>query len=472
MAERKTHEQFINELKEVNPNVECLTFYVNNHTKVKLRCLICGHEWLITPKNALHGRNCPVCADKNRIKHHTTSLETMLIKLKEKWNGLIVYVSGYKNYNTKCLFHCTVDGYEWENSPHNILYGEGCPICSKKRVAEKRSVSLEKFLKRLKDIWGDSVEYISGYKNMTTKCFFRCTIHNHIWETTPSNLVNNKHGCPVCGIEHIKEKQRMPLEEVLDLIKIIFNDTIEYVGGYANTQTSCIWRCKVCGREWRSNPNNLMRGHGCKNCAAKRNGENRIPPIEKVIERVEKKHDHKIEYVSGYIDCSTLCLWRCRECGHEWYLSPSKIMFGSGCSVCKAHSMEKPVAEALRKKKVKFIHNKKLEGCVYKRYCLRPDFRIEENGIKLVIECDGKQHNCPIHGEEALRDQQAKDRCKDKFLKEHGYILIRVTSSLKKEWGTERHITLPELMKLIEEGIDENGNINIEVFRPYDFNRE
>lgn len=116
-----------------------------------------------------------------------------------------------------------------------------------------------------------------------------------------------------------------------------------------------------------------------------------------------------------------------------------------------------------------------MDGCNYNdsKFPLRPDFRIETIKGNLCIEADGIQHFVPIYGEETLKIQQNKDRYKDKILKEKGYILIRVTSSPTKEWGFKNHITLKELLDLIEIGIDfKTGEIDFELFKQYDFNRE
>lgn len=41
----KTREQFSAELAEASPDIEVLGDYVNVHTKIKVRCRVCGHVW-------------------------------------------------------------------------------------------------------------------------------------------------------------------------------------------------------------------------------------------------------------------------------------------------------------------------------------------------------------------------------------------------------------------------------------------
>lgn len=61
---RKTHEQFVAEVAERSPNVEVVGRYVNQRTKVLLRCTVCKYEWMAYPSNTLSGQGCPMCAKK------------------------------------------------------------------------------------------------------------------------------------------------------------------------------------------------------------------------------------------------------------------------------------------------------------------------------------------------------------------------------------------------------------------------
>jgi Zn finger protein HypA/HybF involved in hydrogenase expression len=61
---RKTHEQFSNELKLINPQIKLLSKYEVSTQKVMCQCNICGHEWSAFPGNLLKGKGCPICARK------------------------------------------------------------------------------------------------------------------------------------------------------------------------------------------------------------------------------------------------------------------------------------------------------------------------------------------------------------------------------------------------------------------------
>ena len=58
---KKTTEEFKQEIKEVNENIEVLGEYVNNKTKIKCKCKIDGYEFEMRPNNLLSGQGCPKC---------------------------------------------------------------------------------------------------------------------------------------------------------------------------------------------------------------------------------------------------------------------------------------------------------------------------------------------------------------------------------------------------------------------------
>ena len=71
-SKRKTHEQYVEELKEVNPDVEVIEKYIDCDTPILHKCKKDGYEWRIRPANLLIGYNCPVCGEsrgERKIRH-------------------------------------------------------------------------------------------------------------------------------------------------------------------------------------------------------------------------------------------------------------------------------------------------------------------------------------------------------------------------------------------------------------------
>ena len=79
----RTHEEFINEMKNINPNLEILGHYTNTRMKIDYECKICGKKTSARVSKLLEGCGCPHCSaskgeryienilDKNNIQYQT-----------------------------------------------------------------------------------------------------------------------------------------------------------------------------------------------------------------------------------------------------------------------------------------------------------------------------------------------------------------------------------------------------------------
>ena len=81
----KTHEEFIQEIKEINDNIEILGEYKDGKTKIKCRCKIDNHTWYATPSNLLSNHGCPKCNASKGEKRIVKYLDNRNIKYKEQY---------------------------------------------------------------------------------------------------------------------------------------------------------------------------------------------------------------------------------------------------------------------------------------------------------------------------------------------------------------------------------------------------
>lgn len=124
----RTQKEFINELSKKRPDVECLGEYAGSYRKIQFKHLTCGHIWYGTPASVIHDQsNCPNCSKSNK-----KSQDRFISELKEK-NPNIIPLEKYKGCTTKISFKHCICGHEWVASPHHILFGSGCPVCNEYR---------------------------------------------------------------------------------------------------------------------------------------------------------------------------------------------------------------------------------------------------------------------------------------------------------------------------------------------------
>ena len=257
---KKTHEEFIKELKNINSNIEVIDKYIKSDVNIQCKCLTCNHMWSVRPNNLLHGRGCPVCGKEKQIKSRTVSIDTFLNKIE---NLNIELIGEYKGISKNTDFRCKLDGYIWNCRPIHILEGHGCPKC-----ANNIRKNHQDFIEELANI-NSNINILSKYSSNKNHVECECKICGCIWNCKPSNLLSLKRGCPKCS----KNKKKTHNEFVEEMN--LKNPNIEILGQYKNAATKILCRCKIDNHEWFGTPNALCHGVGCPICSASK-GEKEI----------------------------------------------------------------------------------------------------------------------------------------------------------------------------------------------------
>lgn len=122
---RRTHEEFIEELKEANPDIEVLGVYEKAIKPIKIKCKKCGYIWETTPNSLLKGHGCGKCKGLLKKTNYTFSLA-----LKNK-NPNIELIGDYITARKPVKVRCKLCGHEWETTAVNLITSnpKGCPIC-------------------------------------------------------------------------------------------------------------------------------------------------------------------------------------------------------------------------------------------------------------------------------------------------------------------------------------------------------
>ena len=344
MAKRKTHEEYVEEVSVVNPNIEVVGIYDGVHTKILHRCLIDGYEWLATPANILKGRGCPKCANHIKRSHEQYVKEASLIN--------------------------------------------------------------------------PNIEVLEKYINNMTPILHRCKIHNIEWKVAPVSILRG-HGCRKCGGEilaNIKKKNKEQYIE--DLNKI--NSNIIILGEYINAHISTLHKCLIDGYEWYAKPNNVLSGTGCPKCGG----------------TIKKLHDDyvseisiinpDIEVIGQYIDSHTSILHKCLIDGHIWSATPTNILCGKGCPLCKESSGERRIRQWLEKYKITYEFQKYFDDCIDKKQ-LPFDFYLPD--YNMCVEYQGGQHYFEVEhfgGKEKFELQQKHDNIKREYCKNNNIKLLEI----------------------------------------------
>lgn len=183
----KTHEQFLEEVQRVNPDIEVIGRYVNSQTSITVRCLLDGHIWNVSPGSLLDGHRCPVCAKTARLTY-----DVFMSRMKDM-HPTIAVSGPYVDAQTKVQCTCLVDGYTWKTKPSGLMSGYGCRMCGYRKVGDLNSLSQQDFCDRLAE--SQLFELVGTYTTLTTPTTFRCKCCGEIWEDQPKRVLRRKN-CP------------------------------------------------------------------------------------------------------------------------------------------------------------------------------------------------------------------------------------------------------------------------------------
>ena len=422
MSRKKTHEEYVKELAEKNPNVEVCEEYKGSNIKIMHHCLLHDVYWLITPIGALNGNGCEKCRKEKFHKKYVKSTKQYVNELK-KINKNLEVIGEYIDAKTKITHHCLIHNIYFEQSPNNALNGKyGCKLCLKRKRQDAMAMSNEEYIKRVKEI-SPNISVVGKYVNMKTKILHRCNIHNLEWVVSPEKILNGC-GCAKCGKEKYHKSRAKTTKEYIEEVKRI-NNNIEVLGEYISNRTPILHKCNIHNIEWNIAPYSILQGQGCYKCRNEKIAEKKQKTHEQYVEEL-KNINPNIIAVENYIDASTPILHKCLFDQCEWKARPANILFGAGCPQCNESNGERKIRLWLERNNITYEVQKKFDNCCD----INPlpfDFYLPEHNIS--IEFDGKQHFEPIEyfgGQEKFEIQRKHDKIKDNFCKENGIFLLRI----------------------------------------------
>lgn len=216
MGKKKTHEEYVLELKIKAPTIEVVEQYINAKTKIMHHCLQHDVYWAVAPDDVLRGRGCQQCGKEKYYKSRSKTHDQYVHEVKII-NPNIIVIGQYAGNKTPIEHYCKMHNIFWNISPNDVLSGCGCSECRKEKISYKKSKTHEQYVAELAVVNQD-VEVIGEYLGANIPILHRCKIDGHEWNAQPANLLNG-YGCPQCNESSGERKVRQWLQ----------NHNIEYV---------------------------------------------------------------------------------------------------------------------------------------------------------------------------------------------------------------------------------------------------
>lgn len=409
------HGRFLEKVSKKFPKISVLSTYVDKSTKIKFKCLDCGHEFEILPQNLLASKyGCSKCADKAISEQLSMSHEDFVDKINEI-NPNIEILTRLNGVNNDITCRCKIDGNIWSTQAKHILYdGSNCPKCSRKTANTLTTKSHDEFVEELRHK-NKNLRVIGKYINAHTKIKFECLVCGELFEAQPSNILNSKYGCVKCANTFKKTHE--------DFLLTIQNNDIEVLDEYVNNKTKIRYFCKQHNYNGEALPSSFRNKYLCPICAGIKS-----KTTEEFKEEM-RQINGDIEIIGEYINNYTKIKCFCKIHNVEFSTKPTHLLENVGCPICNKSKGEKEIAKILNLHSVDFIPQQKYENLLGTGGgLLSYDFYLPK--YNLLIEYQGQFHDGNITGnyqtEEMLQIQQEHDRRKKQYAKENNIELLEI----------------------------------------------
>lgn len=328
---RKTKQQFIEELRKITPTITVIGEYVNNKTKIAVRCNICKTEWSAVPNSLLFGHGCPRCA-----KSGTSFMEQFILRAFRYVLGDDAVLSRDKE-TIGMELDIVVPAYKFAVEPGNwFLHSRSHSRDAKKR--EKcQSVGM-----RLITIYDQCPSgTVSPFQNdcMLFNIDLNSGNHSELKKLTIELL----HAMNVDV--HITDDEWKKIEIVAaaasraqtheDFVKKLYqiNPDVEAIDCFINVNTRMHVRCRKCNNEWNAIPAQLLSGYGCRKCGTEK-AHLEIRKTQAEFVKQMSDINPNIEVIGKYKSRHKKVLVRCKHCGNEWNADAGSLLSRRGCPKC------------------------------------------------------------------------------------------------------------------------------------------
>ena len=255
MSKKKTHEEFIEEIKDRLNEYEILSTYETANTKMRFRHKVCGNEFMMKPISFIRGEGCRACAYKQKAKRLMKTEQDFLKSVHKKYKGWIF--TGYTKVSAPITATCPKCGrtHTYCSCKPFIQGSAGCRVCSNSKRKPDKHYEILCRKQGLTFIRKEGRSIIAK----CNECGAICTKNN-------SNIFKN--GCRKCAYRKQADKNRFTLEQVNE--KMLKNNYPFKFITYKGAQKNALVECQLCGEQFKTKAVNCLTGHsGCPNCSTR-----------------------------------------------------------------------------------------------------------------------------------------------------------------------------------------------------------
>lgn len=217
--------EYISQIKEINPNIEIIGEYTGNNNRIDCRCKICGYKWSPFANSIKSGHGCPNCkALKDRLTHKE------FVERMKNINPFVEIIGTYETSIIPIDVKCLICNKTFKAQPSNLLKKTGCPYCNLSKG--ERDVSIFLSNHNIKYIPQKTYCNLKGIGGRNLSYDFYLQDYNLLIE-----YQGRQHEQPIEGFvdenmfkyikEHDRRKKKYAQDNNINLLEIWYNEDIE-----------------------------------------------------------------------------------------------------------------------------------------------------------------------------------------------------------------------------------------------------
>lgn len=138
MTKKKTHEEFISQIKSRLDEYEVLSRYDGATKKIKFKHKKCGNVFEMKPMHFVYGEGCRLCGYKKISESKTNTFDQFISKLPNRYDGW--KFSEFSGNTAPIVAECPICGrrHKYSTAKSFIIGQAGCKVCAgRKKLPDK-----------------------------------------------------------------------------------------------------------------------------------------------------------------------------------------------------------------------------------------------------------------------------------------------------------------------------------------------
>lgn len=339
----RTHEQFIKELKKINPDIDVVGKYSRAVDRVEVKCKRCGLNWEPKAYSLIQGKGCPHCskvrgATKNKGLTGTKGINDFKRQLSIVDDS--IEISGeYKNNKTKVECRCKRCGNIWYARPNSLLFKHGCPRCMRSGTS-----FMEQFLLlSMKKVFGEDKVFSRDKSLIGME--LDIYIPHKAFAIEPGNWYLHRRNIQRDTTKRIKcEEKGIILFTIYDQFRdkpdtLPFTDNCFcYEGDYNRSDHAAIRSLVIKLLDTMETTYSFTENDWKE--IEEQAYSNSLSVTTEGFKKRLSEINKDIAVIGEYKNANIRIKVKCKKCGYEWDAVPANLLAGDGCRRCgskKAH---------------------------------------------------------------------------------------------------------------------------------------